>query len=45
MKKLHRQPLTLILALITLFATSFSSVTAVGADTPITASIGAIGAA
>ncbi|MCL2088743.1 MAG: leucine-rich repeat domain-containing protein [Oscillospiraceae bacterium] len=39
MKKLHRQPLTLILALIMLFATSLSSVTAVGADTPITASI------
>ena len=39
MIKLHRQPLTLIIALIMLFATSFSSVTAVGADTPITASI------
>ncbi|MCL2089482.1 MAG: leucine-rich repeat domain-containing protein [Oscillospiraceae bacterium] len=39
MKKSHKQALTLILALIMLFATSLSSVTAVGADTPITASI------
>ncbi|MCL2089288.1 MAG: leucine-rich repeat domain-containing protein [Oscillospiraceae bacterium] len=35
MKKSHKQALTLTLALIMLFATSFSSVTAVGADTPI----------